>query len=99
MPMEEVPPTDLPAFLEHCRSLGYSLIGVEQTASSTRLDCFKFPRKTVLLLGAEKEGIPAPLISLLDSCVEIPQAGVIRSLNVHVSGAICVWEYAGQYPM
>ena len=37
------------------------------------------------------------LIHLLDECVEIPQFGVIRSLNVHVSGAIVVWEYTKQH--
>ena len=49
--------------------------------------------KVVLLLGAEKEGLAAELIQLCDVCVEIPQAGMIRSLNVHVTGAICMFEY------
>ena len=44
----------------------------------------------------EKEGIPVDLIGLLDVCVEIPQQGVIRSLNVHVSGALLIWEYRRQ---
>ncbi len=50
----------------------------------------------VLGLGQEKEGIPVNLIQVLDACMEIPQLGVIRSLNVHVSGAIAVWEYTRQ---
>jgi tRNA guanosine-2'-O-methyltransferase len=33
---------------------------------------------------------------MLDVCVEIPQFGVIRSLNVHVSAAIAIWEYSKQ---
>ena len=33
---------------------------------------------------------------MLDLCVEIPQLGVIRSLNVHVSAAIAIWEYSKQ---
>ena len=41
-------------------------------------------------------GIPVELIQLLDDCVEIPQQGIIRSLNVHVSGAIMIWEYCRQ---
>lgn len=28
--------------------------------------------------------------------MEIPQLGLIRSLNVHVSGAIAVYEYSRQ---
>lgn len=41
-------------------------------------------------------GIPVELIQLLDECIEIPQQGVIRSLNVHVTGAIIIWEYCKQ---
>lgn len=44
----------------------------------------------------EKEGIPIDVIQVLDVCLEIPQLGVIRSLNVHVSAAIGVWEYTKQ---
>ena len=32
----------------------------------------------------------------MDVCVEIPQFGVIRSLNVHISAVICVWQYVKQ---
>ena len=42
-------------------------------------------------------GIPVDLIQLLDECIEIPQVGIIRSLNVHISGAIMVWEYCKQH--
>lgn len=45
----------------------------------------------------EREGIPVDLIQLLDMCIEIPQRGLIRSLNVHVSGAILIWEYSKQH--
>lgn len=45
----------------------------------------------------EREGIPPELLQQLDVCVEIPQQGIIRSLNVHVSGALLIWEYARQH--
>ena len=44
----------------------------------------------------ERGGIPVELIQLLDICVEIPQLGIVRSLNVHVSGALLIWEYTRQ---
>jgi len=50
------------------------------------------PEKCILLLGKEKEGIPVELLQEVTLCVEIPQFGVIRSLNVHVSAAITIWE-------
>lgn len=42
----------------------------------------------------EKEGIPANVLPLADTCVEIPQFGVTRSLNVHVAGSLFIWEYS-----
>ena len=45
----------------------------------------------------EKKGIPADLLGLLDLIIEIPQSGVVRSLNVHVAGAIMIWEYIKQH--
>ena len=45
----------------------------------------------------EREGIRADLLSLVDVTVEIPQTGIIRSLNVHVTGAICISEYTRKY--
>jgi len=72
-------------------SLGWSKLQTVSLLMSSH-----FPKKVVLVLGREKEGIPVNLIQVLDACMEIPQLGVIRSLNVHVSGAIAVWEYTRQ---
>ena len=35
-------------------------------------------------------------VQMLDATVEIPQQGVIRSLNAHVSGGIAMYEYTRQ---
>jgi tRNA G18 (ribose-2'-O)-methylase SpoU len=66
-------------------------------AAATRRSRGRSPRaleKTVLLLGAEGTGVPASLLAEVDQCVEIPQRGLLRSLNVHVSAAIAMWEHA-----
>jgi len=81
------------AWLTKQKESGYSIVGVEQTCSSQSISDFEFPQKTVLLLGKEKEGIPVEFLQVVDSCIEIPQLGIIRSLNVHVSGALAIWEY------
>lgn len=52
---------------------------------------------TFIIHRHEKEGIPANLINLLDLAIEIPQRGVIRSLNVHVTSALFAWEYCKQH--
>ncbi|XP_012146742.2 tRNA (guanosine(18)-2'-O)-methyltransferase TARBP1 isoform X1 [Megachile rotundata] len=93
----EVKPHQLCKFLLDRKKMGWSLVGLEQTVNSTNLLNMKFKKKTILVLGNEKDGIPANLIPLFDTCIEIPQAGIIRSLNVHVSGAICIWQYSKQH--
>lgn len=87
---------DLLKYLAYQKSNGFSILGLEQTANSKMLHEFKFPAKCIMLLGKEKEGIPQEYYSILDHCIEIPQFGIIRSLNVHVSGALCLWEYTKQ---
>jgi tRNA guanosine-2'-O-methyltransferase len=95
--MEECKEEDLLTWLYKKKSEGFSIVGVEQTASSKCLTNMVFPEKCVLLLGKEKEGIPIQFLSVVDQCIEIPQLGIIRSLNVHVSGAISIWEYTKQH--
>lgn len=97
VPIKEVKPHQLKDYLVLMKEKGYTLIGAEQTEDSCTLSEYHFPKKSVLLLGHEKEGLPVDLIQLLDVCVEIPQQGVVRSLNVHVSGAILILEYARQH--
>lgn len=91
--MEECPANELPGYLRRLKEAGYAIVGLEQTVTSKTLGKVEFPEKMALVLGKEKEGIPAKIIQMLDLCIEIPQFGIIRSLNVHVSGSILIWEY------
>nr|XP_030695450.1 probable methyltransferase TARBP1 [Globicephala melas] len=99
LPLVEVKPPQLIDYLQQKKAEGYTIVGVEQTVKSLDLTQYCFPEKSLLLLGNEREGIPANLIQQLDVCVEIPQQGIIRSLNVHVSGALLIWEYTRQQLM
>ncbi|KAH8383237.1 hypothetical protein KR009_007541 [Drosophila setifemur] len=93
----EVKPESLAEFLLGKQLEGYKIVGAEQTAHSVNFVDFKFPKKCILLLGHEKHGIPADLIGFLDYAVEIPQFGTVRSLNVHVTGSLFIWEYCKQH--
>jgi tRNA G18 (ribose-2'-O)-methylase SpoU len=94
LPTREVPRNRLGAYLEALRREGYWLVGLEQTRGATSLDAFRFREKTALVLGREREGVDADVLARLDECVVIPQEGLIRSLNVHVSASVAVAEYA-----
>jgi tRNA guanosine-2'-O-methyltransferase len=95
--MEEVKPTSLRAYCRQKQREGYAIVALEQTSISTPLNKFTFPKKCVILLGNEKEGLPVDILQGVDHCIEIPQFGVIRSLNAHVSGAILLWQYTQQH--
>lgn len=72
MDLHECPPgPPLRAYLLARRAQGYALVGLEQTARSCRLGArgVRLPARAVIVLGAEREGVPADLLPLLDLCV------------------------------
>ncbi|XP_066904608.1 probable methyltransferase TARBP1 isoform X2 [Halyomorpha halys] len=97
--ISEVKSYNLAEYLKSMKKMGYILIGAEQTTGSVSLTSYHFPEQCVLLLGSEKEGIPPNLLPLLEDYIEIPQLGLVRSLNVHVTGAIFLWEYSKQHSL
>eukprot|EP00047_Mylnosiga_fluctuans_P000636 m.197382 g.197382 ORF g.197382 m.197382 type:complete len:1527 (-) comp10088_c0_seq29:7556-12136(-) len=96
LPISVVPPPDLAAWLHAKKREGYTVVAAEQTSNSQSLAAYRFPARTIIVLGREKEGVPVDLIPIMDACIEIPQFGVVRSLNVHVSGALLLWEITRQ---
>ncbi len=51
----------------------------------------------VLSCSHEKEGVSMDLLRIVDDIIEISQIGIIRSLNVHVTGALIIYEFARQF--
>lgn len=98
MPMIEVKAENIKDYLLEKKKEGYTLIGLEQTDKSVELNYeVKFPKKSLILLGKEKEGVPGDLLAELDFCVEIKQVGVIRSMNIQTATAVLVHAYSVQH--
>ena len=93
----EVGPQDLPAFIKERKDDGYIVVAIEQASHSISLQHYRFPRKCVMILGNEQNGVPTSLLDMVDVCVEIPMLGVTRSMNAHVTGAMCIWSYVQQH--
>lgn len=88
----------LPHVLDELRREGYQLVGLEQTSSSESLYTFAFARKTVLIAGNERGGLPEEVLALLDRAVEIPVYGLPYSHNVATATAMALYEYCRQFP-
>lgn len=98
MPMQEVALDNIASFMKERKKEGYTLIGLEQTDKSVKLDNrFQFPKRSLILLGTEAFGIPGPLLSVLDLCLEIQQFGVVRSMNIQTATAVIVHSYTVQH--
>ena len=54
--IEQVIPKKLSHYIEEKKTEGYHIVGVEQTANSKMINEYKFPKKTLLVLGNEKTG-------------------------------------------
>lgn len=96
---EECRPSDLISFLGRKRMEDYRIVAIEQSSQSHSLLHYEFPPKCCLVLGNENHGVPAEILHLVDDCIEIPQFGIIRSLNVHVSGSVVLWEARRQFEL
>ena len=89
----------LPPVLKRLREQGYQIVGLEQTDRSECLYQFRFQRRTVLVLGNERQGIPEEVCRWLDRAVEIPVYGLPYSHNVATAAAIAMYEYCRQFPL
>ena len=80
--------------LEQLRSVGYQIIGIEQTDRSLALDSFQpdSNKKYAFFFGNEVFGITDQVISNVDTCLEIPQFGTKHSLNISVSVGVVIWD-------
>ncbi|RVD86509.1 uncharacterized protein DFL_004781 [Arthrobotrys flagrans] len=98
LPIEEVKKQEVRDLLAKRRQDGYTIVGIEQTDRSIILGTkdFVFPLKIVLVIGAEKTGIPPELLVEMDICVEVKQFGETRSMNVQTAAAVVLYEYVRQ---
>ena len=91
VPFEAV--QDVPALVRRLQGEGYTVIAVEQTVYSVKLDQFQpVPgRKYALVFGNEVDGVQQDVVDAADFSLEIPQKGTKHSLNVSVSIGVVLW--------
>lgn len=86
---------DTLALIGRLREQGYSIVSVEQTVKSVKLDEFKREegKKYALVFGNEVDGVAQEVVDASDFALEIPQYGTKHSLNVSVSVGVILWNF------
>lgn len=89
--VDALPVNDLATALTACRKAGFSVCA---TSSHEGRDPFRegLPARTVLLFGAEGEGLPDAELRAADHVVKIPGTGHVESLNVAVTVGVLLGE-------
>lgn len=85
---------DTAELVERLHKEGYTVVSVEQTVSSKKLDVFR-PEpgtKYALIFGNEVDGVRQDVVDASDFSLEIPQFGTKHSLNVSVSMGVILWH-------
>jgi tRNA G18 (ribose-2'-O)-methylase SpoU len=73
---------DAAALIRTARARDYQLVAIQQTPDGVAYHRAEYPPRPLFVVGAEDMGMPAALRLGADLVVEIPQFGVIDSLNV-----------------
>ena len=90
VPYEHV--QDVVDLVRRLQAEGYTVIAVEQTVHSVKLDEFQAGnQKYALIFGNEVSGVQQEVVDAADYALEIPQQGTKHSLNVSVSIGVVLW--------
>ena len=91
-------PRTLNNWLRKKKAEDYRLVALEQSNHGINLHHYQFQKKSILIIGHEREGIPEADLKLADDIIEIPVYGQPLSYNVVTATTMAVYEYCRQFP-
>ena len=93
VPFEHAP--NVEDLVKSLQADGYTVIAVEQTVHSVKLDHFRREpgQRYALIFGNEVDGVGQEAVDASDFALEIPQQGTKHSLNVSVSIGVVLWHF------
>jgi 23S rRNA (guanosine2251-2'-O)-methyltransferase len=84
--------TNVSRALEQLKEQGFWVYGLDERGSHA-YDELKYATPTVIVLGAEGQGLHENVKKHCDFLVNIPMAGAVSSLNVSVTAGIVLFEW------
>ncbi len=79
--------------VKKCKKDGYEVVTAEVGKEACSLEDFSFPKKTVLIMGSEGEGVRHLLSQQADHRVFVPMQGAIDSLNVSQATSVFLYHW------
>ena len=76
---------------------GRVIVGFENGEGAKLLTETSLPENAIFLFGNEGLGLSQESLGVVDSLVEIPQTGSVRSINASAAGAIAMFEWVRQH--
>ena len=83
---------DILAVLAKLKKDGYAITAVEQAEDAQDITTYYPPKKIVLLVGREVEGVEAEILAACDIVLEIPMYGHKESFNVAQAAAMAMYH-------
>ena len=78
--------------LKEIKSRGYRILAVSPEKNATMLPDYEVKEPIALVFGTELEGVSEEILDFADETLAIPMFGFIKSFNVSVAAAICMYE-------
>ncbi len=87
---------DIEAFRKHLESRRWNLVAVELDRRAVNVFDAEYPQRPCFLLGAELSGVPDELLDEAELVVQLPQWGLVPSLNLAIAGSIVLYDCLGK---
>ncbi len=84
---------DIFSTIKTLKANGYKIFAAEVTSDATPLQEVKIPKKWVLLMGHEGQGLSPKVLAICDEAVQIEMAAGVKSFNVSVAASILMYQF------
>ena len=81
-----------PNVISELKQSGFSIYAANGSAKAINYRKVDYTKPSVIMLGAELDGISPETLDMVDEEIKIPMQGMVESLNVSVANAVILFE-------
>jgi len=82
----------VPNVISELKQSGFSIYAANDSAKAIDYRKVDYTKPSVIVLGAELDGISPETLDMVDEEIKIPMQGMVESLNVSVANAVILFE-------